>query len=214
MLEWLTRVRTWRVESTLYEDDTEEEVMVSSAFDPIDVDVGLGIQVFLAGPETIIDFAPASEAEVWRTLSWGTHAPNDYEGLGPNWGVRVEAGGENGTLYDVGLFWGGALTRERPLAYTPNVGEFAPRFTCQILLYGDSTNEVDLKPSPYPTNAKWVVDGLEWTLYGGGPAASILFGSITWTPVRWWGYDPGDGGGPIWDATTGAKLRPNYMPPA
>lgn len=27
------------------------------------------------------------------------------------------------------------------------------------------------------------------------------------TPSGWWPYDPGDGNGPVWDATTGAQLR-------
>lgn len=33
-------------------------------------------------------------------------------------------------------------------------------------------------------------------------------GAITITPDEYWPYDPGDGGGPIYDSATGAQLRP------
>ncbi len=34
--------------------------------------------------------------------------------------------------------------------------------------------------------------------------------SIEIVPEEYWPYDPGDGGGPIWDASTGAQLRDPY----
>lgn len=32
-------------------------------------------------------------------------------------------------------------------------------------------------------------------------------GSVVMSPQEYWTYDPGDGGGPIYDSTTGAQLR-------
>lgn len=41
----------------------------------------------------------------------------------------------------------------------------------------------------------------------GSATASANLTSITLTPKSYWPYDPGDGGGPIWDASTGSQLR-------
>jgi hypothetical protein len=36
---------------------------------------------------------------------------------------------------------------------------------------------------------------------------STTAGSVIITPAEYWPYDPGDGGGPIYNSTTGAQLR-------
>ncbi|NBW15641.1 MAG: hypothetical protein EBR82_47410 [Caulobacteraceae bacterium] len=54
-----------------------------------------------------------------------------------------------------------------------------------------------------------VIDGVAvplWTQWqtGGNTTGSVEV-SVTLTPDLYWGYDPGDGDGPIWDTTTGAR---------
>jgi hypothetical protein len=51
------------------------------------------------------------------------------------------------------------------------------------------------------------MDGLELPSLLYGYFAPITSGSITVTPSEYWPYDPGDGGGPIYDSATGAQLR-------
>ena len=43
-------------------------------------------------------------------------------------------------------------------------------------------------------------------LGAGSPIYGYLAGSIS--AEEYWPYDPGDGGGPIYDSATGAQLRP------
>lgn len=42
---------------------------------------------------------------------------------------------------------------------------------------------------------------------GGTAITSISIGSIVISIKEYWPYDPGDGGGPIWDSSTGDQLR-------
>jgi hypothetical protein len=51
------------------------------------------------------------------------------------------------------------------------------------------------------------MDGLTLPSWLYGQFAPITSGSITVTPSEYWPYDPGDGGGPIYDSVTGAQLR-------
>lgn len=66
----------------------------------------------------------------------------------------------------------------------------------------------------------WEIDGESFTKNGSyndntttagasPPAVTVTadFQKVTWTPSQYWEYDPGDGGGPIWDSVTGAELR-------
>jgi len=64
----------------------------------------------------------------------------------------------------------------------------------------------------------WLIDGQSFSSLGtrltidadGGrasAAASASFGTILVEPIEYWPYDPGDGGGPVWDSSTGAQLR-------
>jgi hypothetical protein len=52
-----------------------------------------------------------------------------------------------------------------------------------------------------------IMDGLTLPSWLFGQFAPITSGSITVTPSEYWPYDPGDGGGPIYDSVTGAQLR-------
>jgi hypothetical protein len=52
-----------------------------------------------------------------------------------------------------------------------------------------------------------IMDGLTLPSWLFGQFAPITSGSITITPDEYWPYDPGDGGGPIYDSATGAQLR-------
>jgi hypothetical protein len=52
-----------------------------------------------------------------------------------------------------------------------------------------------------------IMDGLTLPSWLFGQFAPITSGSITVTPAEYWPYDPGDGGGPIYDSATGAQLR-------
>jgi hypothetical protein len=51
------------------------------------------------------------------------------------------------------------------------------------------------------------MDGLELPSLLYGTFAPITSGSITVTASEYWPYDPGDGGGPIYNSATGAQLR-------
>ena len=52
-----------------------------------------------------------------------------------------------------------------------------------------------------------IMDGLTLPSWLYGQFAPITSGSITITASEYWPYDPGDGGGPIYNSTTGAQLR-------
>lgn len=54
------------------------------------------------------------------------------------------------------------------------------------------------------------IDGISMSLTLGetSPTPPGFSASITVTAEDYWPYDPGDGGGPIYDSTTGAQLRP------
>lgn len=51
------------------------------------------------------------------------------------------------------------------------------------------------------------VDGIVLPSYFQSNFNPPTAGSIAITPTEYWPYDPGDGGGPIYDSTTGAQLR-------
>lgn len=52
-----------------------------------------------------------------------------------------------------------------------------------------------------------IMDGLTLPSWLYGQFAPITSGSITIIASEYWPYDPGDGGGPIYDSTTGEQLR-------
>lgn len=53
-----------------------------------------------------------------------------------------------------------------------------------------------------------VMDGITLPSYLNNISGSMVSdGSITITPLEYWPYNPGDGGGPIYNSTTGAQLR-------
>jgi hypothetical protein len=49
------------------------------------------------------------------------------------------------------------------------------------------------------------IDGVPLPSYCNG---DVVSGSISVSASHYWPYDPGDGGGPIYDSATGAQLRP------
>ena len=60
------------------------------------------------------------------------------------------------------------------------------------------------------------MDGYSFSLKAASAGAfsiSAYSGTVTITPVEWWEHDPGDGGGPVWNAGTGAPERdPETIP--
>ena len=87
-------------------------------------------------------------------------------------------------------------------------GNFYPSviayITCGGVLFSSAS---DTTPPP-ATFGTATIDGLSFSLTTGGTLTPGYSASITITAEEYWPYDPGDGGGPIYDSATGAQLRP------
>jgi hypothetical protein len=66
---------------------------------------------------------------------------------------------------------------------------------------------VGVEPQGQVSGGTITMDGLSIPSLIYGQFNPIISGSITITASEYWPYDPNDGGGPIYDSTTGAQLR-------
>lgn len=139
---------------------------------------------------------------VWRVSRWGFSRPNnDFNGNPqPEYSLQQQFESERNLVcnYPVNAMWGG-------FDFVPN----------GILSYFIQV----LSPFTYQEDGLYYVLTLRQQL-GGELAGSFVYnGNLSFTisapsgystdffPAEYWPYDPNDGGGPIYDSTTGAQLR-------
>lgn len=70
------------------------------------------------------------------------------------------------------------------------------------------TIEINFAPAAGEPPAEITID--TFTIPGTFTMEGTLSVSAEIKPIEFWGYDPGDGGGPVWNTTTGSMLRPNF----
>ena len=64
-----------------------------------------------------------------------------------------------------------------------------------------------LKPPVAMPQVSGTIDSSALIIVARDNEVSSLTGTFTISPLSYWPYDPGDGLGPIWNATTGAQIR-------
>jgi hypothetical protein len=99
------------------------------------------------------------------------------------------------------------------LIYDPDTQLFRLPLVVTFVNNAGDTSETETGSTSYWTEAgpdniqKGSIDFLGYTLPMGG-GVDFSYGAGTVEAVEYWPYDPGDGGGPIYDSATGAQLRP------
>lgn len=96
------------------------------------------------------------------------------------------------------------LTTSTPLI--TNSGLYYPRMGFQITVGDVGISTLD---SGFMSAIAADIDGVPVVTYYSGGTGGVPSGTISVYPIEYWPHDPGDG--PIWDASTGALLRPGIF---
>ena len=90
----------------------------------------------------------------------------------------------------------------------PNLSLYFPYLDLSFTGLGGGIGTAFVEGGDYFSGWSIVMDGITLPSYlFNASGSTVSDGAITITPSEYWPYDPGDGGGPIYDSATGEQLR-------
>lgn len=225
LYEWMFRVKSWRIQLEDAEIKAEAEVSATSsllAIAEIPGSSGTHTDYLIAG-------APAEEY-LLVTLDFTGGAIIDYdyqydddaaEFVEAEAYIRIELSASS-TIYHEAvsdLYYphfaleGEVFANAQALADTGSAdSEKIWRISWSDEEADNGWTEVVVDFDGYPLKL-WEYSYSADGSIGSGATAITDIGTpkVTIAPYEYWEYDPDDGGGPVWDKDTGAKLRRNYI---
>lgn len=178
VLKWFWRVKKWKAVYTIDGVYSNEVIFWNNS-----------VSTFVVNPASI-DYYETLNPETEKDLVCknGTNYA-EYFGVGP-----YPASG-----FFFVLFHFRSVVRQGDLYY--------PLFICQALTTGAYLIS-SAKTIPEATPMSIVFDGITVPAFiSRAGSATAVSGSLSISIHEYWPYDPNDGGGPIYDSTTGAQLR-------
>ena len=90
----------------------------------------------------------------------------------------------------------------------PDLSLYFPFLSFSFSGLGGGIGTAFVEGGDYFSGGSIVMDGITSPSYlFNASGSTVSDGAITITPSEYWPYDPGDGGGPIYDSATGEQLR-------
>jgi hypothetical protein len=214
--KWMYRVKKWKITA----DFTGWAATAT----------GGGSTVSSTAPELEVFSETLVLSEIKMTCPFIFEATDDTAENSQTAGTPSVNGAFSSVEVELGISFFGNTGTDGAVGYTYN-GLYWPAFFCRVLVRS-SAEQTTITPASSGSSEHFLqarndldtddgvitctIDGIEFdcayqfsnsTLGSGASTTGTTDISLIITPEEFWGWDPGDGGGPYYDTATGAKIR-------